>query len=140
MGELPQPIAECRAEIRLGLSDPRCYPAGCAPRSDPIRSCRCAYGSLGPGQQDRLIVPLLALRTSHQAAHFPQAGCLDLETDVVRCVEMALELDLMAELTVCRGNVARAFAGLESDEQMAGRAENPGGLREDARLAGGRRG
>ena len=95
--------------------------------------------SLGPGQQDRLIVPLLALRTSHQAANFPQAGSLDLETDVIHGVQMAFELDFMPELTVRPGNVARALAGLEPDEQMAGRAENPGGLREDACLAGGRR-
>ncbi|MFF5218697.1 class I SAM-dependent methyltransferase [Micromonospora sp. NPDC000442] len=40
-----------------------------------MRPCRWAYGSWGPGQQDRLIVSLLALRTPRQAAHLTERGC-----------------------------------------------------------------
>ncbi|WP_247673596.1 hypothetical protein [Micromonospora sp. C51] len=64
---------------------------------------------MDPGQQDRLIVSLLGLRTPQKTAHFPQADSLDLENDVIRRAEMALKLDLMAELAVRPGHVARAL-------------------------------
>jgi hypothetical protein len=40
----------------------------------------------------------------------------------------------VAEPAVSPRNVARPFTGLEPHEQVATWAENPGGLREDARL------
>ena len=98
-------------------------------------SWRCVGNLTGFGQQHRLIVSFPALSASHHAVDFSQPGSLDPGSNLIRRVEIALELDLMTELTVRRGNVARAFTGLEPDEQATGRAKNPSGLREDARLA-----
>ena len=58
--------------------------------------------------------------------------------NVIRRVEVALEVDLVPEPAVCPRHVARTLAGLEADEQVAAGAENPGGLGEDARLTRGR--
>ena len=52
------------------------------------------------GKQDGLIVSLPPSSTSHQAADLSQAGSLDLGSNVIRRVEVALQLDLVTELAV----------------------------------------
>lgn len=100
-----------------------------------VRSCHGPLvvdvdDSVGLGKQTGLLVPLLALSTSHHAAHFSQAGSLNLGSNVICRVEVALKWDLVAAQAVCPGHVSGTVAGLETHEQMAMWAQNPGGLLE----------
>ena len=78
------------------------------------------------GEQEGLVVPLLALGTSHQAAHLSHAGSFDPGRDLIRRVEVALKLDFVTDLAVCRRHVPRTFAGLETDEHVASGAAELG--------------
>ncbi len=56
-----------------------------------------ADDSTSLGEQHGLIVPLVALRTSDQAAQLSQTGSLDMGGNVICRVEVSLELDLVTE-------------------------------------------